>query len=118
MTCGCMQTVKTPPSTCSCIQSNSSRQISSTALGGAPPFRYGSKLNWKCSQSSSSKHIGRSHRLASRPGPRGPARGGPVWGDGAADPRVERPVVVRHQARVVDESVRLHELERRAGEIG
>ena len=35
-----------------------------------------------------------------------------------ADPRMERPVVVGHEARVVDEAVRLDELERRVGEIG
>ena len=33
ITCGCMQTVSTPPSTCRSIQSSSSVQISSTLLG-------------------------------------------------------------------------------------
>ena len=69
------------------------------ALGGAPPFRYGSKLNWKCTQSSSSKHIGSSQNRASRPRSSGTPRATAV-----ADPRVERPVVVGHQARVVEEA--------------
>ena len=38
---GACSTVSTPPSTCSSMKSNSARQISSTWLGGAPPFRYG-----------------------------------------------------------------------------
>ena len=64
---GACSSVSTPPSTFACMKSNSARQISSTWLGGAPPFRYGSKLNWKCTQSSSSKHIGSSQNRASRP---------------------------------------------------
>jgi hypothetical protein len=41
---------------------------------GAPPLRYGSKLNWKWTQSSSSNDMGSSQRRDSRPRTSGSVR--------------------------------------------
>ena len=113
ITCGCMQTVSTPPSTCSCIQSNSSRQISSTSLGGAPPFAVRVEVELEVDpvvELEAHRQLPE-RRLA-------PALEGLCLRDAVADPRVERPEVVGHEARVVDEAVLLDELERRGGEVG